>query len=216
MERAELMYPPPGPSRRHFLLASGTALLTGRLRADDAVKVPAIDERIKQLATDAPLAMTFRGQTADKCRQWQKEFADKLRCLLGPHTPPARWKTHVERRVELKDHRRDELVLTADGQPPLPVYLLAPLAKASKRRPGLLLYGDVPEIASLIAPRPCVWEVGARDGLIVPKWADQALERMRRAYKALDAADRLHVDRFEGGHQWNGKVAYPLLEKVLG
>jgi hypothetical protein len=74
----------------------------------------------------------------------------------------------------------------------------------------------VPEIASLIAPRPCVWEVGARDGLIAPKWAETALERMRRAYRAFGAEDSLQVDRFDGGHEWSGRVAYPLLEKVLG
>jgi hypothetical protein len=81
--------------------------------------------------------------------------------------------------------------------------------------PGLLNYGDVPEIGSLIAPRYAVWEVGSKDSLISPKWADEALTRMRRAYKAFDAEDRLIVDRFEGGHVWNGQVAFPLLEKVL-
>ena len=82
--------------------------------------------------------------------------------------------------------------------------------------PGLLQYGDVPEIGSLIAPRPCVWEVGASDKLISPRWADEALARMCRAYRALGAEDALRVDRFEGGHRWNGAVAYPLLEKVSG
>jgi hypothetical protein len=81
--------------------------------------------------------------------------------------------------------------------------------------PGLLQYGDVPEIASLIAPRPCLWEVGNRDSLISPKWAEAALDRMRRAYKALGAEDQLLVDRFDGGHAWNGKAAYSLLQKVL-
>jgi dienelactone hydrolase len=82
--------------------------------------------------------------------------------------------------------------------------------------PRLLEYGDVPEIGSLIAPRPCVWEVGSKDGLVSAKWADEALARMKRAYKALNAEDQLKVDRFEGGHEWSGRVAYPLLEKVFG
>jgi hypothetical protein len=81
--------------------------------------------------------------------------------------------------------------------------------------PGLLQYGDVPEIASLIAPRPCVWEVGSRDNLISAKWAEQALERVRRAYRALGAEDHVQVDRFEGGHEWSSRVAVPLLAKVL-
>ena len=79
----------------------------------------------------------------------------------------------------------------------------------------MLAYGDVPEIASLIAPRPCLWEVGQNDSLMVKEWIEPALERMRRAWQAFDAPDRLDVDSFEGGHQWNGVKAYPLLEKVL-
>jgi dienelactone hydrolase len=82
--------------------------------------------------------------------------------------------------------------------------------------PGLLQYGDTPEIASLIAPRPCLWEVGTKDELIPARWAEEALRRLRRAYKAYDAQDRLVVDRFQGGHKWDGRVAYPWLERILG
>jgi dienelactone hydrolase len=81
--------------------------------------------------------------------------------------------------------------------------------------PGLLEYGDVPEIASLTAPRPCLWEIGSRDGLISPEWAERALSRIRKAYGAYGAEEQLMVDRFNGGHQWHGKLAYPLLEQVL-
>jgi dienelactone hydrolase len=81
--------------------------------------------------------------------------------------------------------------------------------------PGLLQLGDVPEIGSLIAPRPCVWEVGSRDTLISPRWAEQALERMRRSYRALGALEDLHVDLFDGRHKWSGRVGYALLKKVL-
>ena len=45
--------------------------------------------------------------------------------------------------------------------------------------PGLLQHGDVAEIGSLIAPRYCLWEVGSRDELISPKWAQTALDRLR-------------------------------------
>jgi len=67
----------------------------------------------------------------------------------------------------------------------------------------------------LIAPRHCLWEVGSRDALMIPRWVEEALTRIGRAYKSLGAEDHLLVDRFEGGHVWNGKMAYPLLEKVL-
>ena len=41
------------------------------------------------------------------------------------------------------------------------------------------------------------------------------LERRARVYAALGAKEQLQLDRFEGGHRWNGTVAYPLLDKVL-
>jgi dienelactone hydrolase len=81
--------------------------------------------------------------------------------------------------------------------------------------PGLLKYGDYSEIGSLIAPRPCVWEVGSMDGLVVPNWDDKFRERLRRVYSALGSANQLHFDEFEGGHRWNGQVAYPLFHQVL-
>jgi dienelactone hydrolase len=347
------------------------------LPAQERVPVPTTDERIRQGVAEAPLAAQFRGGTAAECRAWQARFADQLRTLLGPHAPPKKWKTVLVRADNLGDHRREELVLLAEGQPPLPVYLLLPrprgdggrwpgvlalhghgdhghhpvagrddlpgvaqairnanydygrqlvrrgfvvavpcltpfgvrlgsraaygkldpcadtflrlqmlgkvliaenlrdclwalellarheevdakrlgcvglsyggrmtmLAAALEPRirvavvsgalnvmqerisrpygcgaqiiPGLLNHGDVPEIASLIAPRPCLWEIGQRDSLISPKWAEAALARMRRAYNALGADDQLRVDRFDGGHRWNGVAAVPLLEKVL-
>ena len=372
------MHRRPRPTRRQFLLGSAAALAAGLpAAAGEPPRVPTIDEQVRRLADDAPLSLEFRGTTAEECRKWQSEFAARLRALLGPHQPPARWQTEVEHVAELKDHRREELVLTADGHPPLPVYLLLPREAGDRPRPGvlalhghgnfgydpvagrddrpgvaeeikqynydygrqlvrrgyavavpcltpfgrrlgdrdaygkqdpcavtfvrlqllgkvlmaenlrdclwaldllardervdpkrlgcvglsyggrmtmlttaleprvrvaavsgalnvmqervagryscgaqvipgLLQYGDVPEIGSLIAPRPCVWEVGSRDGLIAPKWAERALERLRRAYRALGAEEALQIDRFDGGHEWSGRVAYPLLERMLG
>jgi hypothetical protein len=81
--------------------------------------------------------------------------------------------------------------------------------------PGLLEYGDYSEIGSLIAPRPAVWETGSADGLIVKKWDKLFRDRLRKIYKALGAGSSLLFDRFEGGHRWNGELAYPLFEKVL-
>ena len=93
--------------------------------------------------------------------------------------------------------------------------LAQPYSCGAQIIPGLLQFGDVPEIGALLAPRPAVWEVGSRDGLIKPRWADEAITRMRRAYRALQADEQLIVDRFEGGHQWHGAVAYDWLAKIL-
>ncbi len=81
--------------------------------------------------------------------------------------------------------------------------------------PGLLQYGDVPEIGGLIAPRPAVWEVGQRDGLMVKKWIPNAWERIERAYKALGVQESLQMDSFDGEHRWNGVVAEGALASVL-
>lgn len=367
-------------SRRRVLFGAAAGLASGMLgarsHAEEPGDVPPIDERIRELADEAPLAMQFKGRTAEECARWQQQFAAQLRKLLGPHQPPAEWKTVVERSVELEDHRREELVLVAAGHPPLPVYLLLPKAADPKRLPGvlaihghgkfgydpvagrddlpgvaeeikqanydygrqlirrgyavavpcltpfgrrlgdraaygqqdpcgitylrlqllgklliaenlrdclwaiellarheqvdaerlacvglsyggrmtmltaalepriraavvsgalnvmqervsvryscgaqvipgLLKYGDVPEIGSLIAPRPCVWEAGSRDSLIKPEWAEPALERMKRAYAAFDAAEELQVDRFNGGHQFSGRLGFPLMKEIL-
>ena len=364
-------------SRRHFLHSSATALLGGSAFGQQRGEVPTIDGWIKKQAADAPLTMKFTGSNADECRKWQSDFSAKLRAMLGDFAPPKKWETLSEHTVELDDHIREELILKAEGIPPLPVYLLIPKKKIEGKRagivalhghgshgyepvagrddlpgvdnaiksckydygrqlvrrgyvvavpcltpfgrrlgnpdsygkqdacaitflrlqllgklliaenlrdslwalellarheqvdakrlgcvglslggrmtmlmaaveprikvavvsgalnvlqervgqhyscgaqiiPGLLQFGDVPEIGSLIAPRPCVWEIGSRDTLISPKWADEALTRMGHAYKALGAEKELLVDRFEGGHEWSGRVGYGVMEKLLG
>jgi dienelactone hydrolase len=366
-------------TRRDFL-AQTAALFAGigaaRLLAQEAAKVPTILERLEESAKNAPLAMRFQGKTAEDCRKWQDEFSTKLRSLLGPHKPPEQWKSVTVSTADFDDHRREELILTADGYPSLPVYLLLPRPKAAKCRagvialhghgahghhpiagrddlpgvgnaiknnnydygrqlarrgfavacpcftpfgvrlgkpeafgkadacgdtfirmqmygkvlmgenlrdalwalellsrhdevdanrlgcvglsyggrmtmltaaveprikaavvsgalnvmqeriskpyscgaqiiPGLLQYGDTPEIASLIAPRHCLWEVGLKDSLVTPRWADEAMARIGLAYKAMGVEDRLQVDRFDGGHVWHGEQAYFLLSKIL-
>ncbi len=82
--------------------------------------------------------------------------------------------------------------------------------------PGLLRFGDVPEIASLIAPRPCLWEVGRRDALMVKEWIEPSMARMRKAWDAFGKGADLRVDSFDGAHRWNGVDAYPLLKGMLG
>jgi len=344
--------------------------------ADVATAQLQIHEEIRRRAEQAPLSMQFRERTAEECRQWQRLFSAKLRDLLGPHAPPPRWQVIRKQSTDLQDHRREELILRAEGHSDLPVHLLTPRAGFSGKRPGILAlhghgpfghdpvagiattaalakniedfnyhyglelvrqgyvvaapcftpfgrrlddpksyrgqdpcaitfvrmqllgkllmaenlrdalwslqllaqheqvdperigcvglsyggrmtmltsalapqirvavisgalnlmqerisgryscgaqvipgllnFGDVPEIASLIAPRPCLWEVGAKDPLIPQDRVEAALERLRRAYRAFDALHHVDVDRFDGGHRWSGVKAYPLLAKVL-
>jgi len=367
-------------SRRTFLsqmagVVAGAAAVP--LFADERIPpVENIAERLRQQVGDAPLAMQLKDMTADECQAFQAKFGAKLKELLGPFQPPKTWKTSLLGSVSHAGYRRDELLLEAEGLPPLPLYLLIPTATKLGRRPcvlalhghgefghhpvagrddlpgvekaiaaanydygrqlalrgylvacpcltpfgdrlgnrqafqrrdpcedvflrllalgrvlmaenlrdalwalnhlleheqadaeraacvglsyggrmtmltaaleprikvavisgalnvmqerlaqpyscgaqiipGLLQFGDVPEIGALIAPRHAVWEVGSQDSLVKPQWADEAITRMRRAYHALKADERLIVDRFEGGHQWHGAVASDVLAKVF-
>src|SRR3989442_13416924 len=113
-------------SRRTFVRSAGAPLAgaAGRVAAADAPKVPTVREALAADAAGAPLAMKFAGGSADDCRKWEAAFADKLRQLLGPHAPPRKWTTITRSVADYSDHRREDLVLTAPGHPPLPVYLL--------------------------------------------------------------------------------------------
>jgi hypothetical protein len=53
------------------------------------------------------------------------------------------------------------------------------------------------------------------DSLIVKPWDELFRKRLKNAYHVLGAKQNLVFDRFEGGHRWNGAVAYPLFENVL-
>jgi dienelactone hydrolase len=366
-------------SRRRFLAVSSAALAAGaadlRGFAQDAA-VATVNDDIRAASVDAELSMQFTGSTAAECRAWQADFRAKLNELLGDTTPPAEWSETEISVATFDDHIRYELLLSADGAPDLPIYLLMPRTVAAARAvpgvmcvhghgnyghhpivgrtdiegvagaiesanydyglefvrrgyavaapcmvpfgdrvektgygnqdpcavtfvrmqalgmlpmaenlrdlrwtlsylqsrpevladrlgcaglsyggrmtmlvsaiderirvtavsgalnllqerithryscgsqiiPGLLKYGDYSEIGSLIAPRPCVWEVGSDDGLVVPGWSDTFRERLRRAYGTLGVSENLQFDDFEGGHRWNGEVAFPLFQRVL-
>src|SRR5688572_32988825 len=110
-------------------------------QSSESAKLPPINERLKKDVADASLAMRFKGTSADECRAWQKEFAAKLKALLGPHAPPTQWKATVISTKELDDYTRQELLLSADGHPPLPIYVLVPKGAKSKRPAILALHG---------------------------------------------------------------------------
>jgi dienelactone hydrolase len=373
--------------RRKFLqsaVAACAAASCARLVAgEDRSAVPTVNERIKAAAGAAPLAMQFSGSSAEECRRWQGEFSGKLRALLGPFDPPAKWTCVLERTVRLDDHTREERLLVAPGLPPVPIYVLLPPKAPSRNQrlpgmvalhghgiggydtvagrddipelreeiasqrgdygrqlaargyavavpcmtpfgrrlspdvarrpklirdvdpcadtfvrllvlgklliaenlrdilwtldylssreevdaqrigctglsyggrmtmltaaleprirvaviagamncfqerisrrydcgsqtiPGLLPLGDVPEIGGLIAPRPCMWQVGLQDNLLPAEWVDSAQKRIEPVYRALEATDRLQIDRFTGKHEWHAATAYPFLDRVL-
>src|SRR5262249_59154135 len=93
---------------------------------------------VRSGADEGARAMELRGTTAAGGRKGRGEFAAKVGALRGPYKPPAKWKTVVERTTDLEDHRREELVLQAEGHLALPLYLLVPKGKGDSKRPGVL------------------------------------------------------------------------------
>jgi dienelactone hydrolase len=81
--------------------------------------------------------------------------------------------------------------------------------------PGLLRYGDIPEILGLIAPRPLLIERGIDDGLLPADYFEEGYSRLRKIYEAAGAGDRLSRDDFQGGHRFNGVKALPWLDSWL-
>ena len=81
--------------------------------------------------------------------------------------------------------------------------------------PSLLLYGDTPEIFSLIAPRPMVIEWGLQDKLIPHEWAERGLARIRKAYAASGQVRvSLTVHQFDKGHVFEGTVGAEMLDQL--
>ena len=82
--------------------------------------------------------------------------------------------------------------------------------------PGLLKYGDTPELGGLIAPRPCIWEIGSMDGLVIKDWDKKMKTRLQHAYDASSQPKAMQFHHFEGGHRWDGKTVLPMLRRVMG
>jgi len=81
--------------------------------------------------------------------------------------------------------------------------------------PGLLRYGDVPEVFALIAPRPMQLHAGDEDGLIPDDVRAQIESVVTNAYRQLDASDNLDLARHPGGHMIVWELADAFLRKHL-
>jgi len=81
--------------------------------------------------------------------------------------------------------------------------------------PNILKYADLPDIVSLIAPRPLLIENGTRDPLYTLEVVKEEYTRVERVYNLLGAGDRIDIDIFEGGHQFSGRKAFDWVEKWL-
>lgn len=81
--------------------------------------------------------------------------------------------------------------------------------------PGLAKFGEIYDLAGLIAPRPLFVESGTYDPIFPISAVKRAIQKTRQIYKLFGASSELGVDFFEGRHQISGRVAYDFLAKKL-
>lgn len=66
--------------------------------------------------------------------------------------------------------------------------------------PGLFELVDVPELQGLLAPRPLLVDIGARDECFRLESAMECYRRLEKIYQAAGAGSRLELDLHDGGH----------------
>ena len=82
--------------------------------------------------------------------------------------------------------------------------------------PGLGQFGEMHDLAGLIAPRPLLVEAGSYDPIFPIKAVKKSVRRARSIYRLFGARDGIATDYFEGRHQISGKRAYEFLRRNLG
>jgi dienelactone hydrolase len=82
---------------------------------------------------------------------------------------------------------------------------------------GMLDGFDHSDLASLIAPRAFMVEMGDTDGIVVePRWAaDREIEQALEPFRKLGIRTKGRVARFDGPHRIDGAEAYAFLDEQL-
>ena len=80
-------------------------------------------------------------------------------------------------------------------------------------QPGLLLTADMPDILSLVAPRPMIWESGELDPIFPIEHVMEAEAIVRRVYSVFGKSDDFVLDRFDDEHTIHGVKSYDFLWK---
>lgn len=81
--------------------------------------------------------------------------------------------------------------------------------------PGLLNYAEMPDIASLIAPRPLLVVSGRKDDLFPVDQVEQGYLQLARLYRMLGVEERLDKDIYDGGHRFSDNKIYSFLDRWL-
>jgi dienelactone hydrolase len=81
--------------------------------------------------------------------------------------------------------------------------------------PGLLHWGELSDVACLIAPRALLVESGAEDPSFNIDAARAAFREVHHLYEVLGLAEKTTHHVFDGGHRWDGARTGEWLERWL-
>jgi hypothetical protein len=81
--------------------------------------------------------------------------------------------------------------------------------------PGLYDLVDVPDLQGLLAPRPLLVDIGARDECFRLESAMECFRSVEKIYRAAGAAENLHLDLHPGGHHWGNNKSTVFFQKHL-
>ena len=81
--------------------------------------------------------------------------------------------------------------------------------------PGIYKYGDLKDIAGLIAPRPLLVESGIQDPAFPIDASKQAITDLEKVYQAAGKQEHLYKDLFEGNYEFSGRKAFAFFDKFL-
>lgn len=81
--------------------------------------------------------------------------------------------------------------------------------------PGLGEFGEMADVAGLVAPRPMLVEAGTYDPIFPFKSVRAAVAQARSVYDVFGAAGNVATDYFPGRHQISGAKAYGFLRDAL-
>jgi dienelactone hydrolase len=82
--------------------------------------------------------------------------------------------------------------------------------------PGLYKLVDLPDLQGLLAPRPLLVDIGARDTCFTIDTSLAAYRRLEAIYRAAGAADKLELDLHPGEHGWGGNRSVAFFGRHLG
>lgn len=72
-----------------------------------------------------------------------------------------------------------------------------------------------PELIAMIAPRPCLFEFGTRDGITTPEWTAYAWQQTKEIRDHLNLGDRIILAEFDGTHEVRGEEAFEFVDRYL-